>query len=140
MMSAFRGDDFIKNMKSHQKLKSELKNYNLGFFEIDGQYKYDDGTVENELSVFVPYRDIYEFDYFVDISKILGKHFGQESVLVKYPEIDGGSAVLVYPSSGKKEIIRNKVGYDKIKLHTVELKRSNYAIRMGRVRNKQVYQ
>jgi len=123
MMSAFRGDDFKKNMDNHKSLKSELRKHDLGFFEIDGQYQYDDGTVESELSVFVPYRDIYDFEEFKHIAKTLGKKYNQESVLLKYPD---GDATLLYSSSGKEEKIGNNVGYDKISFAYSKLRKGNH--------------
>ena len=126
MMSAFRGDDFDKNMANHKRLKADLKQNNLGFFEIDGQYKYDNGDIESELSVFVPYRDIYSFEEFKNISKKLGKKYNQESILVKYPEELDNKAVLLYPKSGKEEVIGNKVGYDKVSFAYSKLRKGSH--------------
>jgi hypothetical protein len=124
IMSAFRGIDEKKNALNHKKLKQLLKEKNLGYFEIDGQYKYDDGTVESELSVFVPYRDIYSFEEFKEIGKNLGKEFNQESILVKYPE---GNASLVYPDSSKEDVIGSKVGFDKVSDAYSKLRKGNQA-------------
>lgn len=124
MMSAFRGSDLKKNLANHKKLKQLLKQNKLGYFEIDGQYKYEDGTVESELSVFVPYRDLYTFDQFRDISKDLGREFNQESILVKYPD---DKAVLLYPASGKEDVIGSKVGFDKVSDAYSSLRSGNQA-------------
>ena len=63
MMSSFRGIySQEENLERHQGLKRQLKRVNLGFFEVDGQYKYDDGTIETELSVFEDI--IFEADVF----------------------------------------------------------------------------
>jgi len=127
LLSAFRGDDFEKNMENHSRLKSILKSHKLGYFEIDGQYVYDDGSIESELSVFVPYRqDVYpEFKEFINTLRDIGTIFKQESILVKYPDKEGGSASLVY-SNGKEEKIGDKVGYDKISFAYSKLKTGSH--------------
>lgn len=98
MMSAFIGRAELKeNMKRHENLKSRLKKLQLGFFEVNGVYKYDDGHTEDELSVFIPYRDIYTWDEFVDIAKQLRNDFDQESVIVKEPDENAkGEGFLIY--------------------------------------------
>jgi hypothetical protein len=105
-----------ENEQRHNKLKAELRDHGLGYFELDGVYKYEDGHTESELSVFVPYnKEKYKsFDEFMGVGIKLGKEFGQESVLIKYPDDTGnGKAVLAF-SSGDVVEIGTKVGYDKI--------------------------
>ncbi len=127
MLSAFRGNDFNKNYKNHKGLKQDIRSNNLGYFEIDGQYKYDDGTTESELSVFVPFnKNEYRFEEFVEIGRKLGKKYNQESILVKYPNSENGKAVLLYPNSGKEEAIGNKVGYDKVAFAYSKLRKGSH--------------
>jgi len=113
MISAYRGDNQEKNNKNHDQLKKRLKKEKMGFFEIDGIYKYDDGHTESELSVFIPFNQkVMTLDEFKVFAKTLGKDFNQESVLLKLPDDEGGDAILVYQN---KEIsIGSKVGFDKI--------------------------
>ena len=109
MMSAFRGTDSKVNMENHKKLKAELKKLQLGFFEIDGVYKYTNGTTEAELSVFIPIRsDKYSVESFKSVGLKLRKKFNQESILYS----DGKSATLIY--ANKEDKIGTKVGPDKI--------------------------
>jgi hypothetical protein len=115
MMSAFKGTfSEEENLKRHEHLKSLLRNSGLGYFEVDGVYKYEDGHTESELSVFVPLNPSMSFDEFKKIAVNLGKEFNQESVLVKYPDEGGkGKATLAF-SDGREIEIGEKVGYDKI--------------------------
>jgi hypothetical protein len=126
MMSAFRGNDFEKNIENHNHLKADLKKFNLGFFEIDGVYKYDDGTTSNELSIFVPYRNIYTIEEFKKIASQLGEKYNQESILFKYPHEEGkGETILIY--SNKEISIGHDIGYDKISSAYSKLRNSKQA-------------
>ena len=128
MMSSFRGQFSLEdNLKRHEQLKKSLKQKKLGFFEIDGTYKYDDGHTESELSLFVPFRsDIYSFEEFEKIALELGKKFNQESVLVKYPVDEGNEAVLLYSDSAKKDVIGTNVGYDKVSFAYSKLRKGSH--------------
>ena len=111
MMSSFRGHYSQKeNLKRHENLKKDLRSHNLGFFEVEGVYKYDDGHTEKELSVFVPFnKKAYTIEQFVEYIKILLKKYDQESILFKKPD---GEAVLIYKDKEVK--IGDKVGFDKV--------------------------
>ncbi len=131
MMSAFRGDDLQKNLNNHQQLKKDIRSLGYGYFELEGQYQYDDGTIDNELSVFIPCpKDETEtFYYFVDNIHKLGKKYNQESILVKEPDgIYGydGKAQLLYCQSGKYETIGTNVGFDKISWAYSKLRKGSH--------------
>lgn len=110
MMSAYRGNNLEANKKNHLRLKSKLKDLKLGFFEIDGVYKYDNGTTESELSVFIPWnKEKYTIEEFKKIAKDLRSDFNQESVLFFN---DKSEAFLLYAS--REDKIGSGVGYDKV--------------------------
>jgi hypothetical protein len=123
-MSAFRGNfDLKTNMTRHSKLKSDLKKFGLGFWEVDGVYEYDDGTVENELSVFVPFHSKkYSAQEFLDIAKKLGANWNQESILYYTPE---EGAKLVYKN--KEENIGSKIDYDTLQKIFTKLRKGSHA-------------
>ena len=50
--------------------------------------------------------------------------FNQESVLLKYPDSEGGEAVLVY--ANKEETIGYKVNYDKVAFAYSKLKKGSH--------------
>jgi len=80
-----------ENMTRHQQLLKWLKSKRLGFIVIDGVWVDQKTKIKYpELSVFVPYRDIYTYDEFLQLamhwtSKGDPKqgHFCQDGVLVK---------------------------------------------------------
>jgi len=133
MMSAFRGDDEKKNKENHKKLLADLKSAKLGYFVVDGVYKYDDGTIGKELSVFVAWNK-EKYSNFTDMLRVmkkLGKKYNQESILIKYPHDSDkeGAAVLYYPVEHKEEIIGKKVGLDKISFAYSKLRKASHKAR-----------
>lgn len=77
-ISAFRGEfSREENEKRHEQLKKDIRSKGLGFIEMSGGFKEEDGNVQ-ELSLFVP-----------NISKkdaiSLGERYGQFSILWKDP-------------------------------------------------------
>lgn len=122
-MSAFRGNFTLEeNMKRHKKLKSDLKKYGLGFWEVDGVYKYDDGTEENELSVFIPFHSKkYTEEEFLNIAKELGKKYNQESILYFTPE---EGALLIY--GNKQEKIGDKIDYNTVERIFTKLRKGSH--------------
>lgn len=77
-ISAFRGEfSREENEKRHEQLKKDVRNKGLGFIEMSGGFKEEDGNVQ-ELSLFVPNisrKDAIE----------LGERYGQFSILWKDP-------------------------------------------------------
>lgn len=78
-ISAFRGEfSRGENENRHDQLKKDVRNKGLGFIEMSGGFKEEDGSVQ-ELSLFVP-----------NISKNdaieLGERYGQFSILWKDPD------------------------------------------------------
>lgn len=77
-ISAFRGEfSREENEKRHEQLKKDVRAKGLGFVEMSGGFKEEDGNVQ-ELSLFVPNisrKDAIE----------LGERYGQFSILWKDP-------------------------------------------------------
>lgn len=77
-ISAFRGEfSREENENRHEQLKKDVRNKGLGFIEMSGGFKEEDGNVQ-ELSLFVPNisrKDAIE----------LGERYGQFSILWKDP-------------------------------------------------------
>ena len=128
LMSAFRGDDFEENMKKHEQLKKDIRALGYGFFEIDGMYQYENGTLGDELSVFIPALSNEEdtFYFMVDNFQKLGKKYNQESILVKEPDSYGGKASLLFCKSGQYDEIGTRVGYDKIAIAYSKLRKGSH--------------
>ena len=111
MLSAFVPDiTEEKNMDKHNELKNFIRQNKLGFFEIDGVYTYDDGNVQNELSVFIPYnKEEMDDNDFEKFAKLLQKKFKQESVLYGIDD-----ETFLIRGKDKVEMIGNKLSIDKI--------------------------
>ena len=136
-LSAFRSErSESENFGLHEELKKILRSYGLGFWEVDGVYQDEiyqtssgeynpESPSDEELSLFVPYREemFRDFaDFIADIG--LNRPFNQDSVLVAYPETEGGAVVLRY--KGKDVKIGNNVAAGKISaIHTKLKKGSN---------------
>jgi len=122
-ISAFRDTyDLKENLKRHDQLKQAVRGQGLGFFEIDGSYVYDDGTIGSELSLFVPYMDTLTVEEFTKRAILLGKKFNQESILLFTPEGGGW----LYYMSGKEEKVGSLVSLDKFKQFFSALKKGNH--------------
>lgn len=124
MLSAFRNEYSEKeNLNRHEKLKKELRKFDLGFFEVDRVYQDESemingkfnpaGKVDNELSLFVPFREeLYSFEEFEDIIMDAGYKYTQDSVLISEPESLGGKAKLIF-RDGREVYIGTNIGLDK---------------------------
>ena len=98
-------------------LKITLRDYGLGFIPLMGTYKHKDGTVETELSFFVPYFDGFTgYHYFgknngyrvVDFTEFgidLGEVYDQESVLVKTGTVGGKFHTILHFIDGSEKVI-----------------------------------
>ena len=76
VVSAYRSDlPDAENKERHEQMKTRIRSFGLGFIELRGGYKGDQGFV-TELSLFIPS---------ISRSKLidLGKEFNQHSVLYK---------------------------------------------------------
>ena len=99
-----------ENLQRNQILKKDLRDYGLGFFEVDGVYRYKaTGIIESELSYFVP-KYKYSNEEIKEIAiELCGEH-KQETVI--YID-DTGTAFLLYPN-GKEVKIGNNFNPDQI--------------------------
>jgi len=123
IMTAFRRENTLEyNMSHNDDLKEDLKDLALGYFEIDGAYEEKDidinddnitktGDVHNEISLFIPYRDVYTYDEFKNIAMDLAKRYKQQSVA--YSEGEGQPIYELY-QNGKLLIIGHKITFDKV--------------------------
>lgn len=118
-ISAFKTEKtFKENLAKNEELKQEIRELGMGYFEVDGVYEYDDGTVGFERTFFVPFKNrgkIDTFDKFVEAMNLLGQMFGQQSVLIKEPDVDDrkGVVYLLY-GDGRKRELGNEPAFDKI--------------------------
>jgi hypothetical protein len=95
VISPFRSEnDLEKNMELYQQLKDSVRALGHGYIEQKSGYTYDDGTIADERSLFIPN---ISFD---DAIK-LGKKYNQETILYK----DAQQFVLYNPTS--KQIVMN---------------------------------
>ena len=102
MVSAFhQGESYKENYRRHKDLQRILKKNKLGYVVLTGFYTYDDGTTEKELSVFVPYRDIFSPYEFKRAAIGLGRKYEQESIIVKLPDDKDFSLISI---SGKYDV------------------------------------
>lgn len=96
-------ESFDENMERHQSLLKWLKSMRLGFIIIDGIWVDAKTKIKYpELSAFVPYRDIYTHDEFLDIAMHWTSkgepeqgHYCQDAVLVKDPDPAYGKLFLL---------------------------------------------
>jgi len=75
VISAYRAGE-SDNKENHKKLKDMIRKMGLGYIEMKGGYKEDEGGFVNERSLFVPNikrKDVID----------LGKEFDQDTVLYK---------------------------------------------------------
>ena len=122
-ISAFRDEYGLEeNLKRHKSLKNDVRSANLGFFEIDGSYVYDNGDISSELSLFIPYTDIYSVEEFRDVAIRLGKKYNQESILLFLPEVGGW----FYYMDGRKEKVGDITSLDKFKKFFSALRKGSH--------------
>ena len=69
-ISAFLSDlSFEGNLERDENLRADLRMYKLEVIEQKGRYRsVETGEIQDELSYFVPYNDIYTYDEFMDIA------------------------------------------------------------------------
>ena len=107
-ISAFLSDlSFEENLERDENLRADLRMYKLEVIEQKGRYRYvETGEIQDELSYFVPYNDIYTYDEFMDIAIKLLKKYEQESVLI-YDQND--SAIYGLYARGSLDIFKDGV-------------------------------
>lgn len=124
MLSAFKSERPLEdNMIEHKKLISDLKSKKLGFFEVDGKYVYKDGTISDELSVFVPYNPVYTKEEFKNIITQLIITYKQESALIGNL---GEEGFYYLYQDGKLEHKGDRFSFDKMKQAYSVMKKGNY--------------
>ncbi len=97
-----------ENFERHKYLLKWLKSKRLGFIVVDGYWiDYKTKTRYPELSVFVPYRDIYTSEEFLNIALHWTSkgnprqgHFCQDAVLVKDPDVEDYGKLFLLSKDG----------------------------------------
>ena len=132
LLSSFRNEKSKEeNFSSHVSLKKDLKDSNLGYWELDGVYTYDDGTTGNEVSVLIPYYEkIGSFDEFKEMILAIAKKYSQESIVLKYPDsADDGKAISIQSATGLEEPIGKKIGFDQVGKAYSRIRKGTYKSR-----------
>lgn len=87
LLSAFRDrNEFDENVTQHRKLEQDLRKKDLGFIHLFGKWIGEYGAPAEEWSIFVPYREEYEPEEFIQIAYKLGNKYNQEAIIYKAPE------------------------------------------------------
>lgn len=114
-LSAFRGEfTEEENLKRHNNLKKDIRNYGLGYIEQYGGYveTRDDGTKVpvKELSLFVPYDNKMDIEEFKNIAKTLADKYNQEAYILCDPD---DHKIIMYEGSNTYDLGKfnvNKMG------------------------------
>lgn len=114
-LSAFRGEfTEEENLKRHNNLKKDIRNYGLGYIEQYGGYveTRDDGTKVpvKELSLFVPYDNKMDIEEFKNVAKTLADKYNQEAYILCDPD---DHKIIMYEGSNTYDLGKfnvNKMG------------------------------
>lgn len=101
IISAFQDNDPEEDKKNHGKLANEIRSMRLGYIEFESQWGYDDGSVGDEKSFFVPNMTKQ------DGLRLAGK-YNQEAILFKdkdgFVELrQNGTVGVTFNSSSQKK-------------------------------------
>lgn len=109
VISAFKpnplkdGEILKTNLTNTERLEADLRRNNLGFRSALGGYRYlnteGNQEVEEEISFFVPWNEAtHSQEEFLDIILSLAEKYGQETALVKLPNLNDFKETYVSPS------------------------------------------
>lgn len=112
IISAFLDDNTMEeNVNRHESLKNDLREEGFRFYEIEGDYSYENGDVQRNLFLSVPLRGISPVKARIKTIRLVCT-YDQNCALIRLPGKKASAFYLVY-SSGREKVIGNALEYEK---------------------------